>query len=443
MRLRQTGYSLAFLFALFSLVAPVCAQTFQNPAAGTSMTASTATAAQPTLNPLQNPAAQPAAGATATVPATTGSTEARCFDDILGYRIANVTKDLKEIPRDHDQIWREYDITPYTKGRTFAAGTRPEQTIIDWIIRQTGAKTWHSDIFSTLSADSEKLYVYHTKEVQLIVADIVDRFLTQQFVNDSCKIRAVSMSRPDWIARNHQYLRPIPIVSPGIQAWILEREGAQLLLQDLSRRSDFKEIAQPQFLIPNGVAHNVSAKKQRTYLRDIQLNTAALNGYAEDRVTIDEGFGISFIPLALLDGQGIDATIQLDIVQIEKMIPMMIDAPTATNPRQRVQIESPQVACFKMDEQIRWPKNQVLLIDLGTIPMPENAAQTENVTIFSKLAKDMGSVRRANILLFIENTTGAAPISVPTLVQPTGVQTPQPAASTVSGNTGYWQGIRQ
>ncbi|MDR2707037.1 MAG: hypothetical protein LBC02_14785 [Planctomycetaceae bacterium] len=379
----------------------------------------------------------------------------RSRDTKLGDRVAKITADLEKIPQTHDQFWREYDITPYTKGRNFPATVQPEQTIVDWILRQTGIKTWHLPPFGILTADSEKLYVYHTKEVQLIVADIVDRFVDTQFFNESCTIRVISLSRPDWIAKGHQYLRPMWIASPGVQGWILEREGAQALLQELAHRTDFKEIAPPQFLIPNGIAHNVVSKKQRTYLRDVQINSATLNGYAEDRVTIEEGFGVSFVPLSFLDGFDIAATIKLDIVQIEKMIPSMIDAPTATNPRQRIQIESPQVACFKLDEMIRWPKNKILLLDLGTIPLPNSSEQTEPQNFFSGLAKNIAPSSRANVLLFIECVNGNS-VAIPTLpVQsqsqqnvtlPNGQQTipatsPNRFRTAIGSNSSYWQGI--
>lgn len=394
-------------------------------------------------------------------------------DPILGDRVARISNELKQIPKQAGQIWREYDITPYTQGRTFPAGTKPEQTIIDWILRQTGTSIWHTAPFGILTADSEKLYVYHTKEVQLEIADIVDRFVSTQFVNDSCKIRVVAVSRPDWISSGHRYLKPIPIVTPGVQGWIVEKDGTQLLLQQLGRRNDFKEIAPPQFLIPNGIAHNVMSKRQRTYLRDVQANATALNGYAEDRVTFDEGFSVSFTPLAVLDGYKIDAIIKLDVVQIEKMIPLMVDMPTATNPRQRIQVESPQVAHFSLDEQIRWPKDKILLLDLGTIPLPsrDQSSEASNNNILSGLKNLTGgiasSTNRANILLFIEHVSSAAsqvsPIiqqlqqAVPqtqgTILANGQQQSVQQPTAPISGNNGqvvptigtnssYWQGVR-
>lgn len=369
-------------------------------------------------------------------------------DPVLGNRIARISNELREIPKQDGQIWREYDITPYTKGRNFPASAQPEQTIVDWILRQTGTKIWHSAPFGILTADSEKLYVYHTKEVQLVVADIVDRFVCRQTMNESCTIRVVALSRPDWITKGHQYLKPIPILTPGVQGWVLQKEGCQLLLQELGRRNDFKELAPPQFQIPNGIAHNVVSKRQRTYLRDVQANPTALNGYAEDRVTFDEGFGVSFVPLVTLDGQKIDAFIKLDIVQIEKMISLMVDVPTAVNPRQRVQLESPQVSYFKLDEQIRWPKGNILLLDLGTIPLPNGNQQTESTTFFSGLTRNFSSTNRANILLLIEPLAGVSAQAYPATPASTTSPSilvngqPQTTIPTIGTNSSYWQGRR-
>ncbi len=389
---------------------------------------------------------QPAGGAAAA--AASETVAAGTVDPVLGTRLARISTTLREIPNKHGQIWREFDITPYTKGRAFPATSNPSQTVVDWILRQTGAKLWHTAPFGILTADENNLYVYHTKEVQLLVADIVDRFINPQTVNESYTVRVVALSRPDWITKGHTYLRPIPIRSPGVQGWILEKEGTQLLFQELSQRNDFTELSPPQFYIPNGIAHNVESRKQRTYLRDVQANPSALNGYAEDRVTIDEGFGVSFIPLAGLDGQTVDAMIKLDITLIEKMIPLMIDAPTQANPRQRIQIESPQVACFQLDEQIRWPKSKVLLLDLGTVPVPGQQPTSEATNIFANMKKLGQPTSRANVLLFIEQIGNTAspiisnPSSSPTIIvngQPQNGVVQSPA---IGASSPYWQGIR-
>ncbi|GHT36154.1 hypothetical protein FACS189427_07220 [Planctomycetales bacterium] len=355
----------------------------------------------------KNPAAIPAA-TPAVNPASTSQPVVGTRDPVLGERIARISNDRAKLPKEDGQFYREFDITPYTKGRTFPAGVKPEQTIVNWILRLTGKEMWHNAPFGFMTCDANNLYVYQTEAVQKEIADVVDRFVAPQFANDSCKIRIVTVSRPDWQARGRQYLRSIPILTPGVQGWIVEKNSTLVLLQDLARRNDFKEIAPPQFVIPNGTQHQFVARQQRTYLRDVQPNAAVINGYAEDKVNLDEGISLSFVPLSVLDRLNIDAIIKLDIVRVEKMQPLMIDVPTAVNPRQRVQIEIPQIASFHLDEQIRWPKDKVLLLDLGMLPLPGQEQTNDAPNILSGLTKNLSSSNKVDVLLFIEPAAGVA-----------------------------------
>ena len=357
-------------------------------------------------------------------------------DSVLGDRIAKISATLEKIPQDNGQIWREYDITPFTQGRKLPAGlTPPEQMLIDWILRKTGTARWHTAPFGILTADSEKLYVYHTKEVQLLVADIVDRFVCPQLWNEACTLRIVSTARPDWLNKGHSQLKPIPIATQGVQGWIVEKVMAQNLLQELGRRSDFKELLPPQSLIAHGIQHNVVAKKQRQYLRDVQSNPSALNGYAEDRVTVDEGIGLSITPLAMLDGQHVAATIKLDVVQIERMFTTTVEIATASNPRQRVQIESPQMSSFRLDEVVGFPKNKVLLLDLGTVPLP-STADGDSRNVLEEISKGINPARRGNVLIFVECTSGSVVPAVSSSPATAPIRTARPLESP------YWQGIR-
>src|SRR5918993_4947003 len=91
---------------------------------------------------------------------------------------AQVTKGSGTLPNDHGQIWREYDITPYTI--RVESTEHPEQAIVDWILRETGYEAWHSTPVGLLSADRKILRVYHTPQMQTVVADIIDRFVSTQ-----------------------------------------------------------------------------------------------------------------------------------------------------------------------------------------------------------------------------------------------------------------------
>ena len=64
--------------------------------------------------------------------------------------IARVTEGSGALPNDAGQVWREYDITPYVVRVT--STNRPEQAIVDWVLRDTGYEAWHSEPFRFLSA---------------------------------------------------------------------------------------------------------------------------------------------------------------------------------------------------------------------------------------------------------------------------------------------------
>jgi len=106
-----------------------------------------------------------------------------------GPRRARVSQGKAQLPNDSGQVWREYDIRPYTLRAEGAA--KPQQAIVDWVLRETGYDAWHSETFGVLHASSETLTVYHTPDMQAIVADIVDRFVKQHPGPDEKKRRAL------------------------------------------------------------------------------------------------------------------------------------------------------------------------------------------------------------------------------------------------------------
>lgn len=327
------------------------------------------------------------------------------INTMIGAKYVHIEKP-QSIPQEDDQIWRVYDISPYTQGRGFNPDSKPEQTIVDWIIRQTGLKTWHGNPVGFLNATPDKLYVYHTLEIHREVAEIVDRFVNPEATSEGYTIRLLSVSKPDWMTRGHGYLKPIWIGTPGVQGWLISRDNYAQLLQLMSRRSDYTEHWPPQILIPNGCLHQDTKKRQRSYLRDVQPSTAA-PGYITDNQTVEEGIHFSFVPLSRLDNVSADVMLKVDILQIEQMLSVTIEIPTQDNPRARHRVESPQMSMVKIDEMIHWPKDYILLLDLGTRPLPES----ENTT--TGLAADLkktfsGSATRANFLIFIERAQGAA-----------------------------------
>lgn len=309
--------------------------------------------------------------------------------------IARVTMGNGILPNDHGQVWREYDISPYT---LHAAGVaRPEQAIVDWILRQTGYEAWHSEPLGILSASRSTLRVYHTPEMQAVVSEMVDRFVSPQAQSQSFNMRAVSMGSPNWREKHLKIMHSVPVQSQGIQAWLLAKEDASLLVAEISKRSDFREFSSPNALCANGQSTVVSTMHPHGYTGAVALHPEQLHpGFEPQVLQFNEGFSLEFNPLLSLDGQSIDAMIKCDVEQLERVVPVTIDVPTPIAPRQHTEIEVPQSCSYRLRERFHWPANQVLLISFGVIAAP--IASESPI----RLSLNPGPAR-AELLVFVED----------------------------------------
>ena len=278
------------------------------------------------------------------------------------------------LPNDAGQEWRDYDISPYTLRVT--STNRPEQAIVDWILLDTGYEAWHSDPLGLLSASRRTLRVYHTPQIQAVVGEMVDRFVNSEAESHAFGLRVLTVGSPNWRSKAHHVLHPVPAQSQGVQAWLLAKEDASLLMADLRRRSDFREHSTPHLLVNNGQSTVVAATQTKNYTRDVVVRPgSAWPGFEAQTAQLEEGFSLEFHPLLSVDGKTIDAIIKCQVDQVEKMIPVMIDVPSQVAPRQKTEIKVPQLASCKLHERFRWPVDQVLLISLGVVSFPIPASQ--------------------------------------------------------------------
>ena len=310
--------------------------------------------------------------------------------------IARVSEGNGTLPNKHGQVWREYDITPYTLRVT--STKRPEQAIIDWVLRETGYEVWHGEPLGILSATRRTLRVYHTPEKQAIVADLVDRFVSSEAETCNFSLRVVTVNHPNWRAKAKPLLHPVPVQTAGTAAWLLEKEDGAILLAQLQRRSDYREHSSPRMMVNNGQSTMVTATRSRTYLRDVSFRGDAWLGVQAEPGQIDEGFSLEFSPLLTTDGRTIDAVVKCDITQVEKMIGVAVDAPTPAAPRQRMKIEVPQIAHFRYHERFRWPADKVLVVGMGMVPLP---VPVDSKSLLAGLPL-VSSAPRADLLVFIE-----------------------------------------
>jgi hypothetical protein len=331
---------------------------------------------------------------------------------------SRVTNGSGTLPNDHGQVWREYDISPYT---TRVTGTnRPEQAIVDWVLRETGYEAWHGETVSILSADARSLRVYHTPTTQAIVAEVADRFVNSEAETHAFGIRVISLDSPSWRAKAQRMLRPVNVQTQGVQAWLIAKEDAAVLLGELRKRGDFREHSAPHLLVNNGQTAVATAARTHNYVRGVLLTPEAWPGFQPLTTQIDEGYTLELSPLLSLDGRTIDAVVKCNLDQVEKLQPVMLDVPTPAAPRQRTQIDVPQLASFRLHERFRWPVEQVLLIGCGMVvpPVPGEQQGLRLPLVSTPL--------RVDLLIFIESRgPNGKPAALATVPVPGVLPTPR------------------
>jgi len=324
----------------------------------------------------------------------------------------NSTSAPNTLPNNHGQVSRQYDISAYTS--RLASKTQPEQAIVDWILRETGYEAWHSEPFGFLSANERSLWVYHTPEMQAVVADIVDRFVSRQAESQIFSLRVVTIGDPDWRSKAMRLMKAIPVQTQGLQGWIMPKEDAALLLAELRNRNDYRDHSSSQLLVRNAETTTVASIRTRAYASGITPRATAWPGYEIETSTVEEGYSLEFSPLVALDGRTVDAVIKFRLNQVEKMHPVMINVPSPVAPKQRAKVEVPQMTTSVMHERFRWPADHILLLSVGMVAAPGPPKPNPIATALA-LPK---SPSRADSLLFVECKSDASGLLAPAATTP-------------------------
>ncbi len=304
------------------------------------------------------------------------------------------------LPNDQGQVWQQYDISVYTS--KVQGIEHPEQAMIDWILRETGTEVWFSQPLGLLSADHDTLSVYHTPEMQRIVADVVGRFINGTQDPHALGLRLVSVGSPNWRSNYLHRLHPISVQSPGIDAWLITREDAAMMLAELKRRSDYREYSVSNLVFYNGQSQTIAQERPRTYIRAYRTRPAetAWMGYEVERGQLQEGFSLQISPLLSQDERTIDAVLKCNIDQVEKLVPVGIDLPGFNGQMQRAEIQVPQLVSWRLHERFRWPTNQILLLSCGVVASPGPDRATALGLPLPHLFSTAG---RADALLYVES----------------------------------------
>jgi hypothetical protein len=322
-----------------------------------SSTAPPPSAVPPTIPSLENSASNSAGNSKNTVPRPVGK---------------------MELPSSSGQHWVEYDIRPYTQNQKNAE--KPQQAILDWIIRETGSDVWFNEPMGILSADRSTLRVYHHAGMQKTVAQIYERFVNGLTEPQVYGLRLITVGNPNWRNRATSLMRSAPAQTPGVQVWLMPKENGAIFISQLRERTDAREMQAVDLTLVNGQSQQLEQLRSRNYLREYQANqTGTWPPYTPVSDEIKEGYKLNLSPLMSLDGRSLDLMLKCEIDQVERLNSVMIDLPMPMSPPQSVQIDVPQLVSWRLHERFRWPSNQVLLLSCGVVAAP--SAQVNNTLL--------------------------------------------------------------
>ncbi len=346
-----------------------------------------------------------------------------------------------DLPNANGQQWVEYDIRPYTQNLKNVE--RPQQVIIDWIIRETGTDVWFNEPMGILNADRSSLRVYHNADMQKKVAQIYEKFVNGLTEPQVYGLRLITVGNPNWRTKATGLMRSAPVETPGVQAWLMPKENSAIFMAQLRTRIDVSEMQAIDIQMVNGQSQTLEQLRSRNYLREYQRNsTSTWPPFTPVSDEIQEGYKLQFSPLMSLDGRSVDLMLKCEIDQVERLNNVTIDLQVALSQPQSVQIEVPQLVSWRLHERFRWPSDQVLLLSCGVVAAP--AGQVNNTLLSGNPPTIFGlnkilpapAGQRTDALFLIEYR---GPVSTQ-LNQPQGVFSGPAASNSKSANANVSRG---
>lgn len=302
------------------------------------------------------------------------------------------------LPQGNGQVHRVYDLRPYTGYLT--KHDRPHQAVVDWIIRETGTDLWFTEPFGFISASRDSLSVYHTPEVHDAVSGIVERFTAGDKDPQLMHLRVMTVGSPNWRTRTHMLMQHVSVNSAGLQAWLLTKENAAMVMAILRQRSDVREVQAVDLITHNGQMEKLASTRGRNYVQNVRQAPSGWPPYEPQTGEVQEGYRMQISPLLSVDRRAIDCLIQVEIDQVDKLVPVDLDLPLPSGEMFRAKIDVPQVVSWRLKERFRWPSDMVLVLSCGVVASPERSATT--IPLLNMNALTGTTAGRADALMFIE-----------------------------------------
>ncbi len=316
--------------------------------------------------------------------------------------------ELSQLPNSDGQFWVVYDLAPYTE--RFPNVTDPQNSILDWILTDSGEDFWRKEPFSVLSGSRERLYVYHCAKVQQYVSNVVDRFLDPEKKDASFSIRVVALQGVDWRARLEHLPTVLPTTVSGstadVQSRLVERAELEKIFADCQKRAGFNFVNAGRDVVKNGATFGwAAASPKKSFVAEYRVDPRQPSGYVADSRTIDEGFRIETTPLLSTTGETLELTFRFRSTVVEKTKAYSVKIPT--EPRLQLTAERPVVLSSDFRGKVAFARSKAAIVDLGVVPLPipkKNASSD----LIDNLSEIVGAKTAfCNVLIFIEERIDA------------------------------------
>lgn len=282
------------------------------------------------------------------------------------------------------QIWKEYNISAYTQGVTNTS--RPEQAILDAILRQTGHNVWCGATPGMLSVNQNVVRVYHTPEIQEQVEAIVNQYLLSGNRTITWQFRVMTVNSPAWRVHAASFLRAAETQSPGSSAWILNLSDVPNLIRIFQERYGLQQVNSPVVTVHNGQPITVNLTHPRQYVRGVYPDPNG-GGFRTATGLVETGCKLEFTPLVTGDDRIVDALVQVHIDNLERVYDVNFPAPSGRRGSPGAfKIQTPRIDQFRFQERFIWAAERALLISVGITPSP--IPERNNVPGISTLGGD-------------------------------------------------------
>lgn len=234
----------------------------------------------------------------------------------------------------------QYDIQPYTSQVT--STERPEQAIVDWILRETGTEVWFSEPLGILNANKRAARLPHARHAK---AGGRRRRSVRRHANFNAQmlsLRLATVNSPTWRSRAYPLLRPVAVRRRGSRpGWCRARTPRIWWPSSASAPLPRTQFAQPGDS-ERPVSHGF-AIQPKTYARSVRPRDTVLPGFDTETGSIDEGYSLQVSPLFSLDKRTVDAVIKCHIDQVERLVPVPLELPSLSGQPQQAQVQVPQL----------------------------------------------------------------------------------------------------